>query len=113
MKIHVINAPLSPSPFSRSPTSRSLSQVAALRDKARGGAAHISRAAYEAGRDTFDGIEAGLGTDALALAPAAAGAAGDGGSDDVDVDADALASSPKPKVLSTRPEMSARLYPLL
>jgi len=67
-----------------------------MRDKAREHAVHISRADYEAGRDTFGGIEAGLLNGG---AVAGGGAGGDGEGDEGEDDGNVPSKSPQ-KVLN-------------
>lgn len=67
-------------------------QVAAMRDKAREHAVHISRADYEAGRDTIGGIEAGLLNGG---AVAGGGAGGDGEGDEGEDDGNVPSKSPQ------------------
>jgi hypothetical protein len=63
-----------------------------MRDKAREHALHISRADYEAGRDTFGGIEAGLLNGG---AVAGGGPGGDGEGDEGEDDGNAPSKSPQ------------------
>ena len=67
-----------------------------MRDKAREHAVHISRADYEAGRDTFGGIEAGLLNGG---AVAGGGAGGDGEGDEGEEDDGNVPSKSPQKVL--------------
>ena len=70
-----------------------------MRDKAREQAVHISRAHYEAGRDTFGGIEAGLLNGG---AVAGGGPGGDGEGDEGGDDGNVPSKSPQKVLINGR-----------